>query len=266
MEVEREALISSVKLSSESVDGLVPMQIKMMRQTVVDVNQALNVAGESMRQAMEDLVHLKLNIARGNWGAFLKSGVLNISPKAASDLVNAYEKWIGTDEGKNVKDYVLQAMTPRTLSAVANASAEVRNEVQSKVISGSRVTEAEVRKLVGTKKKRTAEEKALTETMKDVGDESKGLVTKASNVDEAKQELREEAENYQKIVSIQRRFVSLFKELSEADMVNTQNELINAYEEKLKAQNSKNILTPQMVQFMEKLKGFDFPGDGKILN
>ena len=264
-ETGRETLLNNVKLSAESVDGLYPNQIKMMRQTVVDVNEALNVAGVAVRQAMEDLVHLKANTPRGNWGAFIKSGVLNISPKAASDLVNAYEKWIGTDEGKNVKDYVLQAMTPRTLSAVANAPTEVRNEIQSKVISGSRVTEAEVRKLVGSTKKQTKEQKALRAALKDIGDESKKLVSKASNVDEAKLELKDAVIEYEKVVSIQKRFLNLFKELKETPMVNTKSELIMCYEEHLAEQNSKNILSAEMIAFMMALKGFQSSDEYKAM-
>ena len=251
---ERQALIGAVKLSAESVDGLKPMQIKLMRQTVVDVNEALGVAGQSIRSAMEDLLTLKKNVERGNWGAFLKSGVLNISPKAASDLVNAYVKWIGTDEGKLVKDYVLQAMTPRTLSAVANAPTEIRNEVQSIVISGNGVTEAEVRKLVGSRKRRTAEQKALTEALKDVRDESKGLVNKESDIDEAQQHLREVAEEYQSIVQVQKKFAALFKELKNIPVVNTKDPITEAYVMHLKKQDSKNVMTDEMLAFMFKLK------------
>jgi hypothetical protein len=251
---ERQALIGAVKLSAESVDGLKPMQIKLMRQTVVDVNEALGVAGQSIRSAMEDLLTLKKNVERGNWGAFLKSGVLNISPKAASDLVNAYVKWIGTDEGKLVKDYVLQAMTPRTLSAVANAPTEIRNEVQSIVISGNGVTEAEVRKLVGSRKRRTAEQKALTEALKDVRDESKGLVNKESDIDEAQQHLREVAEEYQSIVQVQKKFAALFKELKNIPVVNTKDPITEAYVMHLKKQHSKNVMTDEMLAFMFKLK------------
>lgn len=157
---ERETLIEAVKLSGESVDGLYPEQIKLMRSTVVDVNSALNVSGNALRSAMEDLQTLKSNVGHGNWRAFLKSGALNISEKSAADLVNAYEKWIGTDEGEQVKDYVLSAMTPRTLSAVANASTEVKNLVQSKVMDGGKITEAEVRKMSAKKRSKPTDKAA----------------------------------------------------------------------------------------------------------
>lgn len=257
-QAERETLISAVKLSAESVDGLFPEQIKLMRATVVDVNQALNVSGNALRSAMQDLVTLKSNIGHGNWRAFLKSGSLNISEKSASDLVNAYDKWIGTEEGKNVKDYILSSMTPRTLSAVANAPAEVRNEVQSKVISGSRVTEAEVRKLIGNKKRRTPEQKALTETLKEISGKG-GKEERASIAAEQIEEMKIEAENYQKVASLVNLINQHLKELKECNIVNFDSELIQSYEMKLDAAGSKKILDRKQMNFQFLCRGLELP-------
>lgn len=255
---ERETLISAVKLSSESVDGLFPEQIKLMRSTVVDVNAALNVSGNALRSAMQDLVTLKNNVEHGNWRAFLKSGSLNISEKSASDLVNAYVKWIGTEEGKNIKDYVLSSMTPRTLSAVANAPLEVRNEVQSKVISGSRVTEAEVRKLVGSKKRRTPEQKALTEALKEMSSNaSKG--ERASIASEEMDEMKLEADNYLKVSSLVNIIKQHLNELKELELVNFESDLIKSYEMKLAAASSKKILPRDCLSFIYLARALDLP-------
>lgn len=258
VQAERETLISAVKLSAEAVDGLFPEQIKLMRATVVDVNQALNVSGDALRSAMQDLVTLKSNIGHGNWRAFLKSGSLNISEKSASDLVNAYDKWIGTEEGKNVKDYVLSSMTPRTLSAVANAPAEVRNEVQSKVISGSRVTEAEVRKLIGGKKRRTPEQKALTETLKEISSKA-GKEERASIVTEQADEMRLEAENYQKVASLVNLIKQHLNELKECEIINFESDLIKSYEMKLDAAGSKKVLDRSVMNFQFLARGLELP-------
>ena len=255
---ERETLIGAVKLSAESVDGLFPEQIKLMRQTVVDVNAALNVSGNALRSAMQDLVTLKSNIGHGNWRAFLKSGSLNISEKSASDLVNAYDKWIGTEEGKSVKDYVLSSMTPRTLSAVANAPSEVRNEVQSKVISGSRVTEAEVRKLIGGKKRRTPEQKALTETLKEISSKA-GKEERASIAAEQVDEMRLEAENYQKVASLVNLIKQHLNELKECEIINFESELIKSYEMKLDAAGSKKVLDRSVMNFQFLARGLELP-------
>jgi len=258
VQTERETLISAVKLSAEAVDGLFPEQIKLMRATVVDVNQALNVSGNALRSAMQDLVTLKSNIGHGNWRAFLKSGSLNISEKSASDLVNAYDKWIGTEEGKNVKDYVLSSMTPRTLSAVANAPVEVRNEVQSKVISGSRVTEAEVRKLIGSKKRRTPEQKALTETLKEITNKA-GKEERASIAAEQADEMRAEAENYQKVASLVKLVKQHLAELKECQIINFESELIKSYEMKLDAAGSKKVLDRSVMNFQFLARGLELP-------
>lgn len=257
-QAERETLISAVKLSAEAVDGLFPEQIKLMRATVVDVNQALNVSGNALRSAMQDLVTLKSNIGHGNWRAFLKSGSLNISEKSASDLVNAYDKWIGTEEGKNVKDYVLSSMTPRTLSAVANAPVEVRNEVQSKVISGSRVTEAEVRKLIGSKKRRTPEQKALTETLKEISSKA-GKEERGSIAAEQADEMRLEAENYQKVASLVNLIKQHLNELKECEIINFESDLIKSYEMKLDAAGSKKVLDRSVMNFQFLARGLELP-------
>ena len=257
-QAERETLISAVKLSAEAVDGLYPEQIKLMRATVVDVNSALNVSGNALRSAMQDLVTLKSNIGHGNWRAFLKSGSLNISEKSASDLVNAYDKWIGTEEGKSVKDYVLSSMTPRTLSAVANAPIEVRNEVQSKVISGSRVTEAEVRKLIGNKKRRTPEQKALTEALKEISSKA-GKEERASIAAEQAEELRAEAENYQKVASLISLVRQHLAELKECEIINFESDLIKSYESKLNAAGSKKVLDRDTMNYQFLCRGLELP-------
>ena len=257
-QAERETLISAVKLPAEAVDGLYPEQIKLMRTTVVDVNQALNVSGNALRSAMQDLVTLKSNIGHGNWRAFLKSGSLNISEKSASDLVNAYDKWIGTEEGKSVKDYVLSSMTPRTLSAVANAPVEVRNEVQSKVISGSRVTEAEVRQLIGSKKRRTKEQKALTEAVKSITGKA-GKEERASVAAEQIDELKIEAENYQRVASLIKLVHKHLEELKECDIINFESDLIKLYEEKLKSAGSEKVLDRGKMDFQFLSRGLELP-------
>ena len=257
-QAERETLISAVKLPAEAVDGLYPEQIKLMRTTVVDVNQALNVSGNALRSAMQNLVTLKSNIGHGNWRAFLKSGSLNISEKSASDLVNAYDKWIGTEEGKSVRDYVLSSMTPRTLSAVANAPVEVRNEVQSKVISGSRVTEAEVRQLIGSKKRRTKEQKALTEAVKSITGKA-GKEERASVAAEQIDELKIEAENYQRVASLIKLVHKHLKELKECEIINFESDLIKLYESKLNSAGSEKVLERDKMDFQFLSRGLELP-------
>lgn len=253
----REALVDQVKLPTDCVTGLSPMELSLMKSTVIDVNEALTTSGNAFRSAMADLVTLKTNIGKGNWRAFLKSGVLNISEKRAEEWVNSYTKWIGTDEGSQVQDHVLASMSSRTMSKLAGATSEIRNEALGIIMGGGKITEADVTKMVSKKSIRTLEQKALTETLKDIGNEEKKLVKKASDVDECKQEMRIEAEAYQKVVSIGNRIEKLFEELRKAELVNPENELVVAYESNLKSQGSKNILNKQVLNLMYIAKGLD---------
>lgn len=138
--------LSGIKLNEDSVKGLVPIQVTQMKETAYDVNQSLGVAGNAVRSAAERLWDLKKNLKHSNWTAFLNSGVLNISPKAASDLVSAYGNWLIKDS--KISDYVLATMTPRTLAAVGNAEPDVRQAVLAKVMGGTKVSEAEVRRII----------------------------------------------------------------------------------------------------------------------
>lgn len=155
--------ISGVNLPSKAVDGLVTIQMDEMKRAVVTVNQNLAVAGAAMRQAMEDLYMIKTGVLgtkrKGNWIAFLESGLLNISPKTARDLVAAYDNWI-KKEGDSIPDYVFSNMTARTLAVISAGSDDAKSIVLAKVRSGEKITEAEARRLVSEKKKTKVSEEA----------------------------------------------------------------------------------------------------------
>lgn len=155
--------ISGINLPSKAVDGLVTIQMDEMKRAVVTVNQNLAVAGAAMRQAMEDLYMIKTGVLgtkrKGNWIAFLESGLLNISPKTARDLVAAYDNWI-KKEGDSIPDYVFSNMTARTLAVISAGSDDAKSIVLAKVRSGEKITEAEARRLVSEKKKTKVSEEA----------------------------------------------------------------------------------------------------------
>ena len=161
--------ISGITLPAAAVKDLATIQIDGMKRAVVHVNQNVKIAGHAMRQAMEDLYNLKTGVLggnrKGNWIAFLESGLLNISPKTARDLVAAYDNWI-KKEGEAIPDHVFSNMTARTLAVVSAGTDEQKNLVLRKVRSGEKVTEAEARRLVSSKKKSTAQS-ALKQTEAD---------------------------------------------------------------------------------------------------
>ena len=141
----KQALLDAIRLPEEAVKGLVPIQIAQMKETAVDVNASMGVAGRAIKASAEMLYELKKNLKHGNWTAFVKSGVLSISEKAASDLVSAFANWLATDD---VKDELLVSMTPRTLAALGNTTPEMRNLVLSKIMGGAKPTEQEVRRII----------------------------------------------------------------------------------------------------------------------
>ena len=137
--------MEAIRLPEDAVKGLVPIQIQQMKETAIDVNASMGVAGKAIKASAEMLYELKKNLKHGNWTAFIKSGVLSISEKAAADLVSAYQNWLSLDD---VKDELLVSMTPRTLAAIGNTKPEVRNAVLAKLMGGAKPTEAEVRRII----------------------------------------------------------------------------------------------------------------------
>ena len=144
--VEKQALLSAVKLPEEAVKGLMPIQITAMKETVVDVNGNMAVAGRAMGASARMLYELKANLKHGNWTAFIKSNALFISERYCIDLVSLYENWLSKED---VKEELLATMTPRTLAVLASAVPEKRNAVLAKIIGGEqKPTEQAVRQLI----------------------------------------------------------------------------------------------------------------------
>lgn len=144
--VEKQALLSAVKLPEEAVKGLMPIQITAMKETVVDVNTNLGVAGKAIAASAKMLYELKANLKHGNWTAFIRSNALSISERSCIDLVSTYENWLSKED---VKEEILATMTPRTLSVLASATPDKRNAVLAKIIGAeTKPTEQAVRQLI----------------------------------------------------------------------------------------------------------------------
>lgn len=146
--------INPVKLNEASVKGLLPIQVESMKNTALEVNQAMAVAGQATRAAMSSLALLKRNVGHKNWTAFIKSGVLSVSAKKAADYVNSFDKWLATDT--DVSDEILGSLSARSMAAIANTNPEVRTIVKAKVLAGGS-SESDIRKVIaevtGDKKK-----------------------------------------------------------------------------------------------------------------
>ena len=65
-------------------------------------------------------------------------------------MANAWEKWLSTTD---LDEDAFNLMGIRTLSRVANSDSKTKKVVEAKLLSGERVTEADVKELTGWKPK-----------------------------------------------------------------------------------------------------------------
>lgn len=178
--------IQPLRLDEASVKGLMPIQIEAMRETAIDVNNAMAVAGNATRSAMTMLAMLKRNIGYSNWTAFINSGVLSVSSKIAADYVNAYEKWLKADE--DVTDVVIGSLSARSLVAIANAQQTTRTIVKAKILAGA-TSELDIRNAIKAAegKPSKAKDKTTEKRVDQVRDKLKEITSKVdanSSVDE----------------------------------------------------------------------------------
>ena len=86
--------VDNVLLPAAAIEGLKPVQVTVMKETVFTVNQNTRLAGELLRSTAAALYDLKANLVNKQWIAFLKSGALPIPEKQARDLTAAWEGWL----------------------------------------------------------------------------------------------------------------------------------------------------------------------------
>tara|TARA_Y100001963_G_C6789251_1_gene454596 strand:- start:370 stop:1005 length:636 start_codon:yes stop_codon:yes gene_type:complete len=143
--------LDSVSLGADVTKGLVPAQVQLVRESVVEINEELTTAGQCLRAVAAHLSDIKANVKPGNWRAFLKSGAINCSERFAVDLVSAHESWLAASEAD---DYLLAGLSARSLQIMGSkgATEQGRQKVFEAVDSGEKVTESYVRLLVKGKK------------------------------------------------------------------------------------------------------------------
>tara|TARA_Y100001968_G_scaffold245631_1_gene229778 strand:- start:16 stop:639 length:624 start_codon:yes stop_codon:yes gene_type:complete len=144
--------LKEVQLNEASTKGLGTLVVSAMKESVIEINEELKTAGQCLRAVASNLYEIKLNVKPGNWKAFLESGAINCTPKYASDLVSAHEKWL---INADVDDSLIALLSPRSLAAMANATEAQRKRVYKlrEAKGKERLSESEVRKaLKGNKK------------------------------------------------------------------------------------------------------------------
>ena len=145
---ETSSAVDSIILPGSAIEGLKPVQVNLMKETVATVNNNTRIAGEVLRSTASALYELKSNLVNKQWIAFLKSGALPIPEKQARDLTAAWEGWL---RDSDVTDGDLVSIGTRTMAKIKSLAPEQKKKAISKIKSGDKVTESMIDELGGKK-------------------------------------------------------------------------------------------------------------------
>ena len=145
----------SINFSKSGVDTarLSDYQIEMMKEAVFGLRESTGAYLSVCSKYLYELKEVLRGKSKSNpreWTQFKKSGLVPFSAKEIQDLANAWEKWLSTTD---LDEDAFNLMGIRTLSRVANADSKTKKVVEAKLLSGERVTEADVKELTGWKPK-----------------------------------------------------------------------------------------------------------------
>lgn len=133
--------VDNIILPASAVEGLKPIQVTVMKETVFTVNQNSRIAGELVRSTAAALYDLKANLVNKQWMAFLKSGALPIPEKQARDLTAAWEGWL---RDSDVTDGDLVSIGTRTMAKIKALNPEAKKKAIKRIKSGETLTEKAV--------------------------------------------------------------------------------------------------------------------------
>ena len=159
----------SINFSKSGVDTarLSAYQIEMMKEAVFGLRESTGAYLSVCSKYLYELKEVLRGKSKSNpreWTQFKKSGLVPFSAKEIQDLANAWEKWLSTTD---LDEDAFNLMGIRTLSRVANSDSKTKKVVEAKLLSGERVTEADVKELTGWKPKSVKPTVAgLEETLK----------------------------------------------------------------------------------------------------
>tara|TARA_Y100001963_G_scaffold45261_1_gene63812 strand:- start:885 stop:1529 length:645 start_codon:yes stop_codon:yes gene_type:complete len=143
---------SSIKLDAASTAKMSEWEVESLRIAVANVNNNLIVEGRTIVEIAKDLYNIRTNAGTKRWKALLNSGVIACTPKKASDLATAYDKWLikgGVDPA------FLAQCSARSIAALANTTEANRQKVMKMFQSAGaseNITEAKVRAITNPKK------------------------------------------------------------------------------------------------------------------
>ena len=120
-----EDALSTVVIPAYIRENETPVVHELVQRKVLEINEEHTTIGQSQVAIAEHLHFLRTNLKPGSWTAFVKSGLTGLSPKASTDLENAWTKWLKDSE---VSPKLLAMMSARTLNAMANAEPKQREK------------------------------------------------------------------------------------------------------------------------------------------
>ena len=183
--------IETVRLSPACTKGLGSLVVSAMKESVVEINEELSTAGQCLRAVAAHLYEVKQNVKPGNWKAFLESGAIHCTPKYASDLVSAHEKWLSSSD---VDDALIAHLSPRSLAAMANATEDQRERVYKLRLGKGkeRLSEAEVRKALrgGKSKSTSSSTKSIDQRIIDLQEKNNRVQVEVRTLKEENKKLR----------------------------------------------------------------------------
>ena len=184
--------LEGIQLTPACTKGLGSLVVSAMKESAAEINEELATAGQCLRAVAAHLYEVKQNVKPGNWKAFLESGAIHCTPKYASDLVSAHEKWLSSSD---VDDALIAHLTPRSLAAMANATEDQRERVYKlrKSTGKERLSEAEVRKaLRGSKAKSVSKKiKGADARVRDLQEKNNKLQEEIKSLKKENKKLRE---------------------------------------------------------------------------
>ena len=131
----------NIILPGSAIEGLRPVQVSLMKDTVFQVRNNAKIAGELLRSTAAALHELKANLVNKQWIAFLKSGALPIPEKQARDLCAAWEGWL---RDADVTDGDLVFIGTRAMAKMKMLEPDDKKKVIKRLKAGEKVTEKDV--------------------------------------------------------------------------------------------------------------------------
>ncbi len=141
-----DAAIESLVLPDTAIATLSPSQVENMKTNVVIANENLATAGNAIKGTAQALHAIKEDVKNKNWVALTESDALEMTGRAARDLVAAYESWLATAD---IPESALAKVKPRTLFKIGKAEPGKRIQAINMIKKDAGFTEGDLNKIIG---------------------------------------------------------------------------------------------------------------------